>query len=103
MTIDPYAPAASDLVGLYQDLHAHPELSFQVTRTAAIVAGHLRKLGYQTTTSVGGARVVGILHNGQGPAVLLRADMDGLPVRKQTGWPTPAGRRAWAATARRFR
>ncbi len=53
MAIDSYPPAARDLAGLYRDLHAHPELSFQETRTAAIVAGHLRKLGYQTTT--GGA------------------------------------------------
>jgi hippurate hydrolase len=61
MAIDLYPPAASDLAGLYQDLHAHPELSFQETRTAAIVADHLRKLGYQTTTGVGRTGVVGTL------------------------------------------
>ncbi len=85
MTIDSYAPAASDLVGLYQDLHAHPELSFQEIRTAGIVAGHLRTLGYETTTGVGRTGVVGIIRNGEGPAALLRADMDGLPVAEQTG------------------
>jgi hippurate hydrolase len=81
----PIPPAASDLAGLYRDLHAHPELSFQETRTAAIVAGHLRKLGYQATTGVGQTGDVGILRNGQGPTALLRADMDGLLVAEQTG------------------
>jgi amidohydrolase len=85
MAIDLYPPAARDLAGLYQDLHAHPELSFQETRTAAIVADHLSKLGYQTTTGVGRTGVVGTLRNGQGPTALLRADMDGLPVAEQTG------------------
>jgi amidohydrolase len=85
MAIDSYPPAASDVAGLYQDLHAHPELSFQEIRTAAVVADHLRRLGYQTTTSVGRTGVVGILRNGQGPTALLRADMDGLPVAEQTG------------------
>jgi amidohydrolase len=85
MAIDPYPPAAGDLAGLYRDLHAHPELSFQETRTAAIVAGHLRTLGYQATTGVGRTGVVGVLRNGQGPTALLRADMDGLPVAEQTG------------------
>jgi len=73
MAIDLNGPAATDLAGLYQDLHAHPELSFQETRTAAIVADHLVGLGYETTTSAGRTGVVGILHNGEGPAALLRA------------------------------
>ena len=85
MTIDPKAPAASDLAGLYPDLHMHPELSFQERRTAAIVADQLRGLGYQTTTGVGRTGVVGILRNGEGRTALLRADMDGLPVAEQTG------------------
>ena len=85
MTIDPRAPAAGDLAGLYQDLHMHPELSFQERRTAAIVADHLRGLGYQTATGVGRTGVVGILRNGEGRTALLRADMDGLPVAEQTG------------------
>jgi amidohydrolase len=93
MAVDLNAAAAGDLVGLYQDLHAHPELSFQETRTAAIVADHLSKLGYQTTTGVGRTGVVGILRNGQGPAALLRADMDGLPVAEQTGLAYASGAR----------
>lgn len=75
----------ADLAGIYRDLHAHPELAFAELRTAAIVAGHLRSLGYETGTGVGRTGVVGLLRNGPGPAVLLRADMDGLPVREQTG------------------
>jgi amidohydrolase len=93
MAIDPNAPAASDLVGLYQDLHAHPELSFQETRTAAIVADHLLGLGYETTAGVGRTGVVGILRNGEGPTALLRADMDGLPVLEQTGLAYASGAR----------
>jgi amidohydrolase len=93
MTIDPHAPASSDLVRLYQDLHAHPELSFQETRTAAIVADQLRRLGYQTTTGMGRTGVVGILPNGEGPTALLRADMDGLPVLEGTGLAYASGER----------
>jgi len=66
-------------------LHEHPELSFQETRTAAIVADQLLTLGYETTTAVGRTGVVGILRNGDGPTALLRADMDALPVLEQTG------------------
>lgn len=93
MAMDPHAPAASDLVGLYQDLHAHPELSFQETRTAAIVADHLRGLGYETATGVGRTGVVGMLRNGGGPTALLRSDMDGLPVLEQTGLAYASGAR----------
>jgi amidohydrolase len=93
MTIEPHAPADSDLVGLYQDLHAHPELSFQETRTAALVADQLRRLGYQTATGVGRTGVVGILRNGEGPIALLRADMDGLPVLEGTGLVYASGER----------
>jgi amidohydrolase len=74
-----------DLAEVCQDLHAHPELGFSETRTAAVVAGRLRALGYETATGVGGTGVVGVLRNGTGPAALLRADMDALPVREQTG------------------
>ena len=74
-----------DLVALYRDLHAHPELAFAEHRTAGIVAGRLRSLGYQVTTGVGGTGVVAVLENEAGPAVLLRADMDALPVLEQTG------------------
>jgi hippurate hydrolase len=72
---------------VYRDLHQHPELSHQERRTGELVATHLREAGYDVHEGVGGTGVVGILHNGQGPTVLLRADMDALPVREQTGLP----------------
>ncbi len=75
----------ADLARIYRDLHAHPELAFQEKRTAGIVAGWLRELGYETATGIGRTGVVGVLRNGAGPTVLLRADMDALPVREQTG------------------
>ena len=75
----------ADLAGIYRDLHAHPELSFAEHRTAGIVAARLRDLGYQTTAGVGRTGVVGVLANGDGPTVLLRADMDALPVLERTG------------------
>ena len=75
----------ADLTGIYRDLHAHPELSFAEHRTAGIVAARLRDLGYQTATGVGRTGVVGLLANGDGPTVLLRADMDALPVLERTG------------------
>ena len=72
---------------VYRDLHQHPELSHQERRTGELVATHLREAGYDVHEGVGGTGGVGILHNGQGPTVLLRADMDALPVREQTGLP----------------
>jgi amidohydrolase len=71
----------------YRRLHEHPELSHQEHDTAAGVAKGLRGFGYQVHEGVGGTGVVGVLDNGPGPAVLLRADMDALPVREQTGLP----------------
>ena len=65
-----------DLEPLYKDVHAHPELSMQETRTAGIAADRLRKAGYEVTTRVGKTGVVGLLRNGEGPTVMLRADMD---------------------------
>ncbi|MFD4374841.1 amidohydrolase [Streptomyces sp. NPDC058486] len=76
-----------DLLALYEDLHAHPELSFQEKRTAQVVAARLRARGWEVTEGVGGTGVVGVLRNGAGPTVLLRADMDALPVREETGLP----------------
>src|SRR3954453_9144005 len=64
----------------YRDLHAHPELSHQETRTAGNVADRLRQSGCTVHDQVGGTGVVGVLANGEGPTVLLRADMDALPV-----------------------
>ncbi|MEV5200583.1 amidohydrolase [Streptomyces sp. NPDC053720] len=75
------------LCAVYEDLHAHPELSFQEFRTARVVADRLREQGWEVTEGVGGTGVVGVLSNGAGPVVLLRADMDGLPVKEATGLP----------------
>jgi amidohydrolase len=72
---------------LYKDVHQHPELSHQETRTAGLVAGRLRDSGFEVHEQVGGTGVVGVLRNGDGPVVLLRADMDALPVREATGLP----------------
>lgn len=69
----------------YRDLHAHPELSHQESRTAANVAARLRQSGCTVHEHVGGTGVVGIIENGAGPKVLLRADMDALPVQEATG------------------
>jgi amidohydrolase len=71
----------------YRDLHAHPELSHQERRTAANVADRLRACGCEVHERVGGTGVVGVLRNGEGRSVLLRADMDALPVREATGLP----------------
>lgn len=76
-----------DLDALYRDLHQHPELSFQETRTAGIAAGHLRDLGLEVEEGVGITGVVGVLRNGDGPVVWARADMDALPVEELTGLP----------------
>ena len=76
-----------DLEKVYTDIHAHPELSMQETRTAAIAAQRLRDAGYEVTTGVGRTGVVGLLRNGDGPVVMLRADMDALPVAEATGLP----------------
>ena len=75
------------LEDFYRDLHAHPELSRQETRTAAKVAARLRESGCEVHRGIGGTGVVGVLHNGEGPGVLLRADMDALPVKEATGLP----------------
>jgi amidohydrolase len=75
------------LFGIYTNLHAHPELSFMEVKTAALVAGELRALGFTVTEKVGNTGVVGVLTNGIGPTVLVRADMDGLPVKEASGVP----------------
>jgi amidohydrolase len=72
---------------LYRDVHQHPELSHQEQRTAGLVADRLRAAGYEVHEGVGGTGVVGVLRNGQGPTVLLRADMDALPVQEATDLP----------------
>ena len=76
-----------DLEALYKDVHSHPELSMQEIRTAGLAAERLRAAGYEVTTGVGKTGVVGLLRNGDGPTVMLRADMDALPVEETTGLP----------------
>jgi amidohydrolase len=75
------------LMELYRDLHANPELSFQEFRTSAKLAAEAKRLGFTVTEKVGQTGVVAVLKNGPGPVVMLRADMDGLPVIEQTGLP----------------
>ena len=82
--VDSMYPA---LDALYKDLHANPELGFQEVRTAALLATEMRKLGFEVTEKVGGTGVVAILRNGAGPTVLVRADMDALPMEEKTGLP----------------
>ncbi len=76
---------AVSLPALYRELHRHPELSFQEHATAELVAAELERCGFDTTSGVGGTGVVGLMANGPGPTVLLRADMDALPVAEDTG------------------
>ena len=77
----------AELETIYKDIHSHPELSMQEERTANVAANHLRAVGYEVTTGVGKTGVVGLLRNGEGPTVMLRADMDALPVQEATGLP----------------
>ena len=72
---------------LYLDLHRNPELSYHEEKTAAKIAEQLRKLGYDVTTGFGGTGVVGVFKNGSGPVVMLRAELDALPVPEKTGLP----------------
>lgn len=76
-----------DARALYLDLHQHPEVSSHETRTAELLAGRLRALGYEVTEHVGGTGVVGVLKNGPGPTVMLRTELDALPVEEKTGLP----------------
>ena len=72
---------------LYLHLHQHPELSFHETETAAKLANELKQLGYEVTTGVGRTGIVGVLKNGPGPTVMLRTELDALPVTENTGLP----------------
>lgn len=74
-----------DLEALYKDIHSHPELSMQETRTAGLAADRLGAAGYEVTTTIGKTGVVGLLRNGEGPTIMLRADMDALPIQEATG------------------
>ncbi len=83
-----WPPRISEQIAqLYRDLHRHPELSMQEHHTAAAVVAALEPLGLDVTAGVGGTGVVAVLRNGDGPVVMLRADMDALPVAEATGLP----------------
>jgi hippurate hydrolase len=84
------------LMTLYRDLHANPELSMQEVRSPAKLAAEMRKLGFTVTEKVGKTGVVSVLKNGEGPVLMIRADMDGLPVVEQTGLPFASKVRATA-------
>ena len=76
-----------DIEKLYFDLHRNPELAFHEQRTAATLAARVKALGYEVTTGVGGTGVVAILKNGPGPVVMLRTELDALPIEEKTGLP----------------
>src|SRR5579875_2426309 len=82
--IDQERPA---LEALYRDIHSHPELAFQEARTAALLAAKMRALGFTVTEHVGKTGLVAILHNGPGPTVMVRTELDALPLLEKTGLP----------------
>jgi amidohydrolase len=75
------------LDGVYKDLHTHPEIAFQEVRTAGKLALEMRKLGFEVTEKVGKTGIVAVLRNGAGPTVLVRTELDGLPMEEKTGLP----------------
>lgn len=79
--------SADDLGAVYRDLHQHPEVAFQEVRSAGVLAARMRALGFTVTEGVGGTGVVAVLENGPGPRVLVRTDMDALPLEEKTGLP----------------
>jgi hippurate hydrolase len=76
-----------DIEALYIDLHRHPELAFQETQTAATLASRVKALGFDVTTGVGRTGIVAVMKNGPGPTVMLRTELDALPVEEKTGLP----------------
>ena len=84
------------LMAVYRDLHANPELSMQEVRSPAKLAAEARKLGFTVTEKVGKTGVVAVMKNGPGPVLMIRADMDGLPIVEQTGLPYASKVRAVA-------
>lgn len=89
--IDREYPSLDDL---YKHLHTHPELSMQEKETGHRIAAELQRAGFTVTPDVGGTGVVGVFRNGDGPTVLLRTDLDALPVKEQTGLPYASAVRA---------
>jgi hippurate hydrolase len=86
-SLGPSDELLAELERMYKDIHAHPELSMQEKRTAGLAAAWLRRHGYEVTDGIGGTGAVGLLRNGDGATVLLRADMDALPIEESTGLP----------------
>jgi len=87
-------PLLSELEAIYTDIHRNPELSMQEVRTARIAADYVEALGYDVTRGVGETGVVAVLRNGGGATVMLRADMDALPMQEKTGLPYASTRTA---------
>jgi metal-dependent amidase/aminoacylase/carboxypeptidase family protein len=95
------------LDALYKDIHQHPELGMQETRTAAKLAAEMRTLGFEVTEHVGKTGIVAIFKNGRGPLVMIRTELDALPMKRRPGCPTPAtwsptitaSRRRWTTVA----
>ncbi|CAG8203330.1 unnamed protein product [Penicillium olsonii] len=85
--IDRYRPDLKEFEDVYRHIHANPELSGEEEETAKIASDHLNSLGFEVTTKIGGHGVAGVLRNGNGPTILVRADMDALPVKENTGLP----------------
>ena len=79
-------PWQQDIIALRRDFHAHPELGYEETRSAGVVAARLRELGLTVQEGLGVTGVKGVLRNGDGPVILVRADMDALPVEEQNDW-----------------
>ncbi|QDT37953.1 amidohydrolase [Stratiformator vulcanicus] len=92
----------TDVVKLYVELHKSPELSFHEEQTAARLADEWRSLGFEVTTGIGGHGVVALMKNGSGPTVMLRCDMDALPVTERTGLPYASERTLSPADERRM-
>jgi len=93
---------AADMPGLleiYRDLHANPELAFQETRSAGIMAKAARDVGFEVTEKVGKTGIVAVMRNGAGPTVLIRADMDALPLEEKTGLAFASKKRATSVTS----
>jgi amidohydrolase len=90
------------LDAVYKDLHAHPEIAFQEQRTAAKLAAEMRALGFEVTEKVGKTGIVAILRNGPGPTLLVRTDMDGLPMEEKTGLPYASRARATGENGETF-
>ncbi len=94
---DAIAADLPSLMTIYRELHANPELSFEEVKSSARMAAETRKLGFEVTTNVGGYGVVAVMRNGPGPTLLIRADMDALPLAEQTGLPFASKVKALAA------